>query len=105
MLTDHRKSGSVRRRSLYPRWRAVLPVGSVAALAGWTSFADNGVTRTIDAASERSVDLVTATGTRILNMVDAAVSVVEAVVAIAISVADIAAQIVDTLSRLTSVLG
>lgn len=105
MLIGHPESGFARRCSPRPRWRAVLAVGSVVALAGWTSFADDSVARTINVAGERSIDLVTATGTRIVNMVDAAVSAVKAAIAIASSVADIAAQIVDSLSRLTSVLG
>ncbi len=104
MLSDNARPVSSGRRVSASRWRATLPVVLTVGVGGWTIFADDGVARTIDAAGERSVDLVTATGTRIVNMVDAAVSTVEAVVAVATRIADIAAQIVDTLSRLTSVI-
>lgn len=104
MPSKDARPGSSGRRVSASRRRAALPVVLSASVGGWTMFADDGVARTIDAAGERSVDLVTATGTRIVNMVDAAVSTVEAVVAVATRIADIAAQIVDTLSRLTSVI-
>lgn len=105
MLPDDARPGTSGRRESASRWRAALPVVLAAGVGSWTIFADDGVARTIDAAGERSVDLVTATETRIVNLVDAAVSTVEAVVAVATRIADMAAQIVDTLSRLTSVIG
>lgn len=104
MQSDNPGPGIMRRRASRTRWRSGLPVVLVAGLSSWTLFADDDVARSIDAASRGSVDLVTAAGTRIVNMVDAAVATVEAAIALAIAVADVAAQIVETLSRLTSVI-
>lgn len=104
MSFERFESGLSRKRAPRPRWLSALPVILVSSLSGWTLFADDGVARSIDAARDGSVDLVTATGTRIVNMVDAAVSAGEAAVAVATTVADVAMQIIDALSRLTSLI-
>ncbi len=105
MPRDAPKSGSSPARPTTSRRRAaVLPIVT-AGVCGWTIFADDGVARTIDAAGGHSANLVSAAGTRIVNMVDAAVSAGEAAAALASSVAAVAAEIADALSRLANVLG